>query len=760
MNKTQTAHIGGMVFHIEDPAFEKLAQYLQNLRTHFSNAEAGEEIIMDIESRIAELFSEYQQSDKRSAVNIPDVEKMISVMGLPEQFDDGLELSNDPDIPIKSPNMNTDATLNPGKRFYRNTDDEVISGVCSGLSAYFGIQDPIWLRLLFLALLAASFGFWFVVYIILSIIVPPAKTASEKLNMRGESVTVSNIEKTVKEGLYNIGHKVNDFNFKSSDPGSRIHSGVKTLAHTFIASIGAVGSLAISIMYWMAIFIASVVAVSILVAAFALFFSAIWAGPHLHQLFIPGHISIWPAYIGLFLLAAIPLALLISLLTRRLLKVRIPYMRRILAVSIALWFLGFILCASTAAIMSKEYRRDAVVSTNILPVSYTRDTLTISVINRDFFDDEKEKNMSHLLQLGSLTYNEDKIISQNVKFTIEKSVGSEMELIKDVKSKGPTRQEANRLAAKVEYTLIDDGTHIKLNPFFQLPKEDKYHFQEVFLTLKLPGGKSVYLDESTRDIIYDVKNTSNTWDNDMLGKTWTMTENGLSCIACPGIEETSYKNKESALFDTATWDTRNVSDFDEISLNGLLRAEIIQRDSFEVKIEPGRDEDITIEKKGDRLEIGHKDKKKWDWKEGEEKIKVYITLPALKKLKVTGLCNVVVDKLDEPKLELAISGASKVKLLGRVHEVNAEISGASSLSLNGTGHNLKSQISGASQLQAIGFRTSTANVELTGASAAEVWVSGKLQAQVSGASHLNYAGSPSEIEKSVSDFGKIEPINE
>lgn len=219
MNKIHAVNLGGYPFNIDDDAFEYLNRYLGTIHNHFKESEGYEEITTDIEYRLAELFQEILGD--RMIVTIRDIEESIQIMGRPEEF--GAE-------PIERPaeQSNTDrksyaserdagATtdkgkqrIKTGKRLFRDTDDKVVGGVCSGLAAYFGIEDPIWVRLLF-AGATVFMGFGAPLYFLLWIIAPEAKTSGDRLAMRGEKVTVSNIGKIVEEELDRFGDAMSDF---------------------------------------------------------------------------------------------------------------------------------------------------------------------------------------------------------------------------------------------------------------------------------------------------------------------------------------------------------------------------------------------------------------------------------------------------------------------------------------------------------------------------------------------------------------------
>lgn len=223
MNKTVSINLGGIFFHIEEDAFTRLEGYLNSINRHFSNEEGADEILEDIEARVAEMFQEALSTSRRQVILPSDVAHVINIMGLPDQFDepeaghaqahvyetagvDGDGSNSTTDVP-KGERANN---RKKSRRLYRNPDEAFMGGVCAGLSDYFGIEDPIWIRIAF----AVSFftGGWGVLpYILLWAIVPEAKTPAQKLAMRGEPINVSNIEKTVKEGLDNLKNTLEDF---------------------------------------------------------------------------------------------------------------------------------------------------------------------------------------------------------------------------------------------------------------------------------------------------------------------------------------------------------------------------------------------------------------------------------------------------------------------------------------------------------------------------------------------------------------------
>lgn len=216
MNKVLNINLGGYPFTIDDDAFEHLENYLDTIHAHFKKSEGYEEITSDIEARMAELFQE--QLNGRSIVTIRIVETCIGIMGTPEEF--GAEaLGEEDDFYEKTQAHSSSKQTNyqTGKKLFRDPDDTTVGGVCSGIAAYFGVEDPLWVRLLFvLGFFSGTIGLW--AYIILWIIIPEAKSAGDRLAMRGEPINVSNIGKIIEDEIDVFADKLDEI---GSELGSK-----------------------------------------------------------------------------------------------------------------------------------------------------------------------------------------------------------------------------------------------------------------------------------------------------------------------------------------------------------------------------------------------------------------------------------------------------------------------------------------------------------------------------------------------------------
>ncbi len=190
MKKTIPITIAGQLFHIEEDAYQALQAYLDSIKAHFDGLPERDEVIADIESRIAERFLENSKAENK-IVTIDQVNSLIASMGNVEDFDD------------EAPKQKQQTNATPQKkRLYRNPNDAIIAGVCSGIAAYFNI-DPLIVRVLWGASLFLGGG-GLIAYIIFWIIMPEAKTTTEQLQMRGQPVTLESVNEMVKEKVNEV----------------------------------------------------------------------------------------------------------------------------------------------------------------------------------------------------------------------------------------------------------------------------------------------------------------------------------------------------------------------------------------------------------------------------------------------------------------------------------------------------------------------------------------------------------------------------
>jgi len=198
VKKTQKINIGITDFYIDEDAYAILSDYLNSLRKRFGNSQEGKEIMEDIELRIAELMQE-KISAMKQVINLYDITKIIETMGQSDDFfysnlyeDENEATNNSQNNNYELPKEKTNY-----KKMYRDSDNRVLGGVCGGIGAYFGI-DPVFIRIAF-AIAILAYGTGTFLYILLWIVLPEAKTPSQKLEMHGKPVDIANIEKSVRD---------------------------------------------------------------------------------------------------------------------------------------------------------------------------------------------------------------------------------------------------------------------------------------------------------------------------------------------------------------------------------------------------------------------------------------------------------------------------------------------------------------------------------------------------------------------------------
>lgn len=542
MNKTINVNIGGRVFNIEEAAFEKLNNYINSIRGYFGRDTSAEEIIADIELRIAELFLE-RINEQKQVVVIKDVNEVIAIMGRPEEFAEGAE--------EEEPQSTTDRSR-ASKRVFRDPDDKVIFGVCSGISAYFG-WDPLVLRILFAAAFL-FFGSGLLLYILLALIIPSAKTTAEKLQMRGEPVTVENISKKVSESFGDIKEDLKDFGKKNDineerlkREGARVGWFFRQLGQLLINIVRLIFQI-LGHVIGMALFIASILAILALISAllgwdfaFRISDGNMFMDEHLHEfanaVFADGTqrtVFLW----GIGGLTVIPFILLLLLSMRLAFNFRkIPgYTTLVLGV---LWMLSLTAVAFTGIKLYKDYHFETGYSEVIdLPPS-DADIMVVDMADSG----EPEYSFStgfgsgRAFFHGTVTFpgidSTDVLYTGKNKFTVAMAEkNSEYKLEVERKARGAGRKDAVNNARDIRTLHEIAGDSLRIYPRFALKKGQKIRAQEVLYTLHVPVGKRVHFTHNAANILYDVPNISNTYDTDMAGKTWIMTRNGLACASC------------------------------------------------------------------------------------------------------------------------------------------------------------------------------------------------------------------------------------
>ncbi|MBB3895859.1 PspC domain-containing protein [Bacteroides pyogenes] len=262
MKKTLTVNLGGTVYHIDEDAYRLLDNYLNNLRLHFRKQQGANEIVDDMENRISELFSE-RISLSKQVITVSDVEEVIARMGKPEDLADAESGDEPGENPKEKGKRQNNDRSGGSRRCFRDPDNKMLGGVAAGLAAYLG-WDVTVVRLLMIALIFLPYFPMVIIYLVCWLLIPEARTAAEKLSMRGEAVTVENIGKTVTDGFERMADGVNNY-MRSDKPRTLLQK----IGDAFVAVVGFILKLfliALLIVCFPVLFVLAILFVALVIA--------------------------------------------------------------------------------------------------------------------------------------------------------------------------------------------------------------------------------------------------------------------------------------------------------------------------------------------------------------------------------------------------------------------------------------------------------------------------------------------------------------
>ena len=581
MNKTVTVNIGGIVFHIDENAYDQFKKYLESIKSHFTQSEGREEIMQDIEARIAEMFQE-KIKDLKHVITLDDVEQVTKQMGKPEQFGDEEELKPEVEAPQSNGNVK--------RRLFRNPDDKLLGGVCSGIGSYFDI-DAVWVRLIFVVILLA-FGTGIFLYILLWIIMPEAITTADKLQMRGERVNVSNIEKNIKEGLETVKNRATsvgkDSGKKAGTVVGRIFEGIGEVFKFLFMFLGKI----IAIFF---LFVGLVVVFVMVMSMFAFMGLPGTQYPEIWRLVFDSATLFTLGYIGILLMVGIPFLMLAYAGARILFNIK-KGSKVVGLTALGLWLIGLGICFSVGVKVANNFKEKDSVRNSMSLIEPNRKKVVLEMAGAK--NEEKDYGYGFSKSWNSnidVSITDEEFMSNDVKVDIVKSPTDSFQLVEIFYARGNSKKSALENASHIHYSYVQKDSIISLERFFTLDKLEKYRAQKVQVLLKVPVGGEVHLDRSLDSYIYDIDNIQNIFDADMLGRTWVMTNKGLSCVDCDGTES-SIDGEKIHLYDDEDGSHIRIDD-SGVHISGP-DGEKVAIDSNGVVIHDGKKTRLRIDTKG------------------------------------------------------------------------------------------------------------------------------------------------------------------
>ena len=871
MKKNISINLQGLIFHIEEDGFDVLSRYLAEVKAHFAGYRGHEDIVADIEGRIAELFAA-RLSPAQQVVTLADVEAMTAKMGRVRDFAADADADEDDEAPTAaagpagsfptagaagiggaaaaptaegpkrlyrdmanrkvagvaagiaqyfavnplwirlgfvvlaffSPGAwrvfdenpfrhfnfhfgswallgyivlwivlpkrydapaPTEALLTSGplagRRLFRDTDGGKVAGVASGLAAYFNI-DVTLVRVLLLAGLLAG-GFTFILYLILWVALPEAKTVSDKLRMRGDAINLESFDSSARNPAFSEAPTT------TNRPVGAFLEGAARNARPAFSFLGtlirwAVGGLLIfmggSLLF--SLFTALGVVAGLLPSA-----SLTKGGGGIHfdegssaQNFaaVLHNVQPWAGAVAL-LAAGIPVLALVLLGLRLLL--RRPVLGRTASLSLlGLWLVGVVGTAVAGGQLAREFRtQGSVVTTRTLaPVPGKGFVLAMRrEDDNDFFEDVR-------LRLVPADSGRAPFIEQ------------------EVTARGISGAAARELATtSVHYALAQQDSVLTLDRGFTLTNDAPFRNQRLTLTLHLPLDKNYRLTRAFINRLDDDDFQGNRRPEGNEDHRARLLRSGrFQCLDCANAtgnddradDQSSNDNRDgrdnsdsnsglSLSYGGAPAFNTNLSgygsarrSFDEtgftrVTVAGGYRVVVRRGENF--KIEAGGDQDLLndlrVARDGDELVLKPRNSSSSffgrGWFRNGKKVLVVIDMPRVERLTLAGAVQADLggfERQDELRVEQA--GASHLRLNGNFGTLKLEQAGLCRTTATGHADVLNLDAAGACELAAANLQTRTATVSVAGACKARLHVTESIKGDAVGASEIAYSGQP------------------
>ena len=548
MNKTININLGGFFFHIDEIAYQKLRRYLESISKSLSDDPQGKnEIIADIEARISELLSE-KITDARQVVNENDIDDIIKIMGQPEDYAEPEESYNESSYSYQRNSAS-------GKKLFRDGDDKFLGGVASGIAHYFDI-DTIWVRLGLLALFLGA-GFGFLIYIILWILLPEAKTTAEKLQMEGEPVNIDNIEKKIRKEFNNVSENVSEFANKASEKikdgasefsekinqtfsgKTKKNNGIQDLFETLGKIILAIFKVIGKFIGVLIIFVSAAVILSLIIGGFSVgsleFLNVDGQFLQYPPFFYDAALPKWILVLSVFLLIGIPF-LILFILGLRILSSSVKKLSKTASLTLlGIWIVALLAMIFTGLEYGTSYANYGQSSTRNTLNIVANDTLQIKMVNDDTI--YYKPTLRRSTRKEEVEIDGEKLVyTNNIKLDVRKTSSVESYLIVQKESKGKSKSSASLNSEKIKYKFkIVDNTII-LDAYFLLDFKNIWKDEEVNLIFNVSENVIIYFDVSTKNFLSNIDNKEGIYDKEMVHHHFKMTNTNLTCTDC-NVEE-------------------------------------------------------------------------------------------------------------------------------------------------------------------------------------------------------------------------------
>ncbi|HEY0744623.1 MAG TPA: PspC domain-containing protein [Chryseosolibacter sp.] len=599
-----------------------------------------------------------------------------------------------------------------GKKMFRDPERKVIGGVAGGVAAFLGI-DIVAVRVIFIILVFGG-GIGLFIYIVLWLILPEAKTLTDRVQMQGEPVTLSNIESTIKKSQTEKAveeestiTKILLFPFRLIGMVLRAIGVVLVPILEIIRVAFGVFLILIGVCFLFAV----IVTAGIL---FGIFSAGVFSFPFVNEInesSIPIHtltntFSGWTAFAG-FLASAVPSIFLI-LLGASVIAKRIVFSATAGWALFVTWFVSMVILAVSIPKIVFSFKEEGEYK---IENTYTINGKTaVLKINEVGMDD----------------YN-------GTRLTIKGYEGKDFRLVQEFKAQGTTRQKAIENAQMVDYNITFRDSIFTFDSNLRFKDDAIFRGQRLDMILMVPYNTPFTIDEGVSRLLTHYID----WES-RDNQTWTYTEeDGMRCVSCENENDDDDQ-------------TSNLRDFDELEVTGKFDLRIMNGDyNVELLGPENEKQKYKIYRTAKTLVIEYTGRKRnWEVNDlGIEEMRINVTMPGLEKLEATGFGSIRFDNFNGDDMEIESRGPIKIRGELGVQELSINLTGKSEAELSGHANNLNARIELASKLRAYNLNVVDAMVEVSGASNAKVNVSANLEIEEGVASSVDYRGNPNVVKR-------------
>lgn len=482
MNRTTTCNLSGLVFHIEEIGFEKLQNYLNEIREILKISQNSEEILEDIEARVAEIFSEKLHLNKQ-VITLEDVDQVIGQIGNPSDF-----------LGEESPTEDQYSNEKRERILMRDPDNGVVAGVCLGLASYFSI-DVVIVRVAFVVLTIIS-GFGILLYVLLWLFLQKATTAFDRLKMKGKPISAEGLEMEVKAAAQRIEKYADKWYKKNRGTGKIVLSNALSIIVSFIGVLIIFAALAGIIGF----FTGALANVSVFKSDYNELQFSLY---DMSNLIFDNHIQSVISWVGLVLVVVFPLLFLVVLGVSMIRKTKGKTIRNNFLFFFLIWIFGVVLLSITGVQLANSFSNTA--ESEELILEDKMESLYIQVKDEKRYDSENVKvrfssfNNEHAIRTSGDTVKIQKV-PVRVVYTNDSIVRVKLEKT----ASGTSDSKAFKRLNQVHYDAEIKGNTLSLPTYYWFPRKDKFRNQLLRVIIEVPNqniidwqGNEDHFDVST-----------------------------------------------------------------------------------------------------------------------------------------------------------------------------------------------------------------------------------------------------------------------